>query len=66
MKRRMSLILATIGTNKVIFLDEPTTGLDPVTKKKCWDVIRDLKNECVVILTTHYMEEAEHFGDQGT
>ena len=49
----------------IIFLDEPTTGLDPKARREVWDVIRNLKSRNkTVILTTHYMEEAELLSDQ--
>lgn len=66
MKRRLSLVLSTIGENKVkaILLDEPTTGLDPVNKRRAWKLIERLKKNRVVILTSHSMEEADLLGDQ--
>ncbi|KAI8803057.1 hypothetical protein BJ742DRAFT_509074 [Cladochytrium replicatum] len=64
MKRRMSFTLATVGPNlKFILLDEVTTGLDPLSRRKCWKVVEELKRDKIVLLTTHSMEEAEALGD---
>jgi ABC-type multidrug transport system ATPase subunit len=63
MKRRLCFILATIGKNQVYLLDEPTTGLDPISSKMVLDVIETLKENAVVILTTHDMEEASLVSD---
>ena len=59
-KRRADIARALINTPKILFLDEPTTGLDPQTRKNVWDSIRSLQQETgmTVFLTTHYMEEA--------
>jgi ABC-type multidrug transport system ATPase subunit len=64
MKRRLSILLSTIGTPKVIFLDEPTTGLDPVNKRFIWSMIQNMKKNKAVILTTHSMEEADFLSDR--
>ncbi|MGQ9597459.1 MAG: ABC transporter ATP-binding protein [Thermoproteota archaeon] len=62
MKRRLSLILALIHDPQVVFLDEPTVGMDLQSRHAVWDFIRELKREGkTIILTTHYMEEAEEF-----
>ncbi|WP_438388876.1 ABC transporter ATP-binding protein [Actinopolyspora saharensis] len=59
-KRRLDLTLATLGEPELLFLDEPTTGLDPESRKETWQVIQDLLAEgTTVLLTTHYLEEAE-------
>ncbi len=59
-KRRLDLVLATLGKPEVLFLDEPTTGLDPESRQTAWAVIRQLLSEGIsVLLTTHYLEEAE-------
>jgi ABC-type multidrug transport system ATPase subunit len=63
MKRRLSILLSTIGRPKVIFLDEPTTGLDPVNKRFIWKMIQKIKRNRSVILTTHSMEEADQLSD---
>ncbi|KAJ3214066.1 hypothetical protein HDU67_002110 [Dinochytrium kinnereticum] len=65
MKRRLSLALATVSErSRIVFLDEPTTGLDPLSRRKVWKVIQELKQNRVVVLTTHSMEEADELGDQ--
>ena len=58
-KRRVSIAIALLGVPKVIFLDEPTTGLDPEVRRLIWDVVNESKSDKTVILTTHSMEEAE-------
>ncbi|KAJ3125721.1 hypothetical protein HK100_010631 [Physocladia obscura] len=64
MKRRLSLCLATVAESaKIVFLDEPTTGLDPISRRGVWKVIQDLKKDRIVILTTHSMHEADALGD---
>ena len=64
MKRRLSLLLATVGRPPLYFLDEPTAGLDPISKKLVWNVIEELKKESIVILTSHDMEEADKLASQ--
>lgn len=64
MKRRLSILLSTVGNPKVVFLDEPTTGLDPVNKRFIWSMIQKIKSERAVILTTHSMEEADFLSDR--
>lgn len=64
MQRRVSLIRALIHQPKLLFLDEPTTGLDPAARRALWDTIVELKRNTTVILTTHYMEEADRLSDQ--
>ncbi len=63
-QRRLSIAMALIGEPKVLFLDEPTLGLDVIARSELWDVIRRLKGKITVILTTHYMEEAEVLSDR--
>ena len=63
-KQRAYLGAALVGNPKLIFLDEPTTGLDPVSRKNVWEIISNLKNDGrSIFLTTHYMEEAEFLAD---
>ena len=59
MRRRLSVAIACIGSPEVVFLDEPTTGMDPVARRGVWDLIHRFKQGRVVCLTTHSMEEAE-------
>jgi ABC-2 type transport system ATP-binding protein len=65
MRRRLDIAMSLIGQPSVIFLDEPTTGLDPEGRIDVWQVIRDLaKQGTTVLLTTQYLEEAEHLADR--
>ena len=59
MKRRLSIAMSVIGSPKCVFLDEPTTGLDPNTRRFVWDYILEIKKGRIIILTTHSMEEAD-------
>ncbi len=63
-QRRLSIAMALIGEPQILFLDEPTLGLDVLARSELWDVIRALKGKITVILTTHYMEEAEALSDR--
>ncbi|KAI9591443.1 hypothetical protein BDF19DRAFT_455026 [Syncephalis fuscata] len=63
-KRRLSLAMACIGHPRVVFLDEPTTGVDVGVRRKIWDCIRRLKERASVVLTTHSMEEADALCDR--
>ncbi|MFE5581544.1 ABC transporter ATP-binding protein [Kitasatospora sp. NPDC056531] len=63
-KRRLDLTLSLLGRPEVLFLDEPTTGLDPQARRQTWALLQDLVSEgMTVLLTTHYMEEAEFLAD---
>ncbi|KAJ7195011.1 hypothetical protein O6H91_Y513100 [Diphasiastrum complanatum] len=64
MKRRLSVAIALIGDPKIVYLDEPTTGMDPVTRRHVWDIIENAKRGRAIILTTHSMEEADILGDR--
>ena len=64
MKRRLSVALSGIGNPKIIILDEPTTGMDPQNKRDVWKLIKKLKQNRVMILTTHSMEEADVLSDR--
>lgn len=64
MKRRLSVAIACIGDPKIIFLDEPTTGLDPVSRREVWAVVQHVKQGRAIILTTHNMEEADVLADR--
>jgi len=63
-QRRLSIAMALISDPKILFLDEPTLGLDVLAKNELWDLIRSLKGSITVILTTHYMEEAQSLSDR--
>ena len=63
-QRRLSIAMALVGEPQVLFLDEPTLGLDVIARSELWDTIRTLKNKATIILTTHYMEEAEALSDR--
>lgn len=65
MKRRVMICVAMIGNAKILLLDEPTTGLDPVARRSMWDIIKSKRDKGITIfLTTHYMEEADELADQ--
>ena len=63
-QRRLSIAMALVARPEILFLDEPTLGLDVLARAELWDVIRALKGRITVILTTHYMEEAEALSDR--
>ena len=64
-RQRLLLALALVNDPDIVFLDEPTTGLDPQARRNLWDLVRDIKREGKTIrLTTHYMEEAEYLCDE--
>lgn len=63
-QRRLSIAMALISEPKILFLDEPTLGLDVIARSELWDIIRALKGDVTIILTTHYMEEAEALSDR--
>ncbi len=64
MKRRLSVAISAIGNPRIIFLDEPTTGMDPVSRRDVWALIQDLKKDKTIVLTTHAMEEADILADR--
>ncbi|KAF9109547.1 ATP-binding cassette sub- A member 1 [Mortierella sp. AM989] len=64
MKRRLSMVISTLGDPKIIFLDEPTTGMDPTNRRHVWSFIEKFKQGRIIILTTHSMEEADILGDR--
>ena len=63
-QRRLSIAMALITEPQILFLDEPTLGLDVLARSDLWDLIRSLKGKVTIILTTHYMEEAEALSDR--
>jgi len=64
MKRRLTVAIASIGDPKIILMDEPTTGMDPVSRRAVWELVRILKRNRTMILTTHAMEEADSLADR--
>ncbi|CAK9312054.1 unnamed protein product [Citrullus colocynthis] len=64
MKRRLSVAISLIGDPKVVYMDEPSTGLDPASRKNLWNVVKRAKQDRAIILTTHSMEEAEVLCDR--
>lgn len=63
-QRRLSIAMALISEPEVLFLDEPTLGLDVLIRSDLWDIIRNLKGKVTIVMTTHYMEEAEALSDR--
>ena len=63
-KRKLSVGIALIGDTKVVMLDEPTSGMDTTTRRRFWDMIKQYKEDRIIILTTHYMDEADILGDR--
>ena len=67
MKRRVGICMALVSDPELLFLDEPTTGLDPQARKETWEVIQKLKSlEKTIVLTSHYMEEVEYLSDHAS
>ncbi|KAG1680746.1 hypothetical protein FOA52_008079 [Chlamydomonas sp. UWO 241] len=64
MKRRLSVAIALLGNPKIVYLDEPTTGMDPISRRYVWDIIQEAKVGRAIVLTTHSMEEADILGDR--
>ena len=63
-KRRLGIAMSLVGRPELVFLDEPTTGLDPSARRELWELIRELKREgTTILLTTHYLDEAEQLAD---
>ncbi len=63
-QRRVSIAISLINEPKILFLDEPTLGLDVIARKELWKIIGELKGKITIILTTHYMEEAQSLSDR--
>lgn len=63
-KRKLQLTIALAGNVKFVLLDEPSSGMDPTARKDTWDLIRSYSKDRIMILTTHYMDEAEALGDR--
>jgi ABC-2 type transport system ATP-binding protein len=64
MKRRLSIAMALVSDPQVLFLDEPTLGLDPQSRRSIWEYITELKGKKTIVLTTHYLEEADSLADR--
>ena len=64
MQRRLSIGMALISSPKILFLDEPTLGLDVIARRELWTVVRRLKGQVTILLTTHYLEEVEALSDR--
>ncbi|TYZ60931.1 hypothetical protein PybrP1_004334 [[Pythium] brassicae (nom. inval.)] len=64
MKRKLSLAIAFLGESRVVFLDEPTSGMDPYSRRSTWELIQNNRRDRVLILTTHFMDEADILGDR--
>ena len=62
MKRKLHLGIALIGDSSVVMLDEPTSGMDPEARRHMWDLLQEIKKERTILLTTHFMEEADVLG----
>ena len=63
-KRKLSVALSFIGNSSIIFLDEPSSGLDVQSKRLLWDIIKNYKTDKILVLITHYMDEADYLGDR--
>ena len=63
-QRRLSIAMALISEPQILFLDEPTLGLDVIARSDLWEIVRALKGKVTIVLTTHYMEEAEALSDR--
>lgn len=63
-KRRLSTGIAFIGNSKFIVLDEPTSGMDTSARRYIWEILKNLKNDRIILLTTHFMDEADYLGDR--
>lgn len=63
-KRKLQLAIALLGNSKIVLLDEPTSGMDPTARRETWEIIKQSKEDKMIILTTHYMDEAEYLADR--
>ncbi|XP_041604463.1 phospholipid-transporting ATPase ABCA3-like [Vulpes lagopus] len=64
MKRKLSIIIALMGGSQVVLLDEPSSGMDPVSRRATWELLQQYKQNRTILLTTHYMDEADLLGDR--
>ena len=63
-RRKLSVAIALIGGSKFVLLDEPTAGMDLSARRRLWNMLKNYKNNRIIILTTHYMDEADILGDR--
>lgn len=63
-KRRLSVAIAFIGNSKLIYLDEPTSGMDTSARRYIWEMLKNYKEDKIIVLTTHFMDEADFLGDR--
>lgn len=63
-KRKLSVAISMIGNSKVVILDEPTSGMDTTSRRRLWDMLKKNKKDKIIIMTTHYMDEADILGDR--
>lgn len=63
MKRKLALGIAIVGGTRILILDEPTSGMDPEARRVVWDLLQELRTDRTILLTTHYMEEADVSSD---
>jgi len=63
-KRKLSVALALVADSKLVLLDEPTSGMDLTARRRLWDMLKDYKQDRIIILTTHNMDEADLLGDR--
>ena len=63
-RRKLSVCMALIGGSRFVILDEPTSGMDLGARRNLWDMIKKYKRDRIIILTTHYMDEADVLGDR--
>ena len=64
MKRKLSVAIALCGQSKFVMLDEPTAGMDLQARHNLWNMLRAYRNDRIIVLTTHYMDEADVLGDR--
>lgn len=64
MKRKLSVAIALLGNSKVVFLDEPTSGMDPYSRRATWELLQNNRHGRIMVLTTHFMDEADLLGDR--
>ena len=63
-KRKLCTALALIGNSSIIILDEPTSGMDPISRKAFWEFLKNYKKDKIILITTHSLDEAEYLGDR--